>query len=78
MHNSEPRPILTAADVTEEVLNDVWGVVEGWYMDQPVDWEDVLERVEKGDAWDFGTQMDSPAINKIKRTIRKWKSEASE
>lgn len=74
--------VLEAADVTEAILKSVWSVVEGWYLDGPIEWDDVLSRVERspeadGRYLDFGRLEDSPALRLIKRTIRQWKREAS-
>lgn len=74
--STEPRYIRTAADVTEDVTQAVWEVVEGWYLDRPIDWEDVFDRAERWSDLDFGQDWDSPAIRKIKRTVREWKREA--
>lgn len=68
-----------ADGVTEEILDAVEGVVDGWYSTGRIDWEDVWDRVE-GTRLDDGTkltfsELDSPAQRKIKRTIRKRRSE---
>ena len=58
----EPRPILTAADVTEDVLEDAYQVFEGWFSEGAIDWEDFFERMERYYPYDFGEEMDSPAM----------------
>lgn len=73
--------IRTREDVTQEVLDLVWSYVEGWYMDTPIDWTDVLERAERsalpdGSSPDFGPDWDSPAIRRIKRDVGTMKREA--
>lgn len=72
------RIIKTRQDVTEDVLDIVWDVIEGWYMDVPIDWEDTLERAEKyaGGEWEFGTQWDDQAIRYVQRVMRDRKREA--
>ncbi|MFF8283401.1 hypothetical protein ACF06W_11835 [Streptomyces albus] len=78
---AEQKPdfeIRTADDVTDEVLEIVKGIVEGWYDEGPIDWENVWDRVEKarlddGRGIDMGEDLDSPAIRKIKKEVRAWR-----
>jgi hypothetical protein len=72
-------PEITKAEhVTEAVLDEVWSIVEGWYLNSPIDWEDVYARIEKyNDDIDFGTEIDTPAMRKIQRIVRQWKREAT-
>jgi DNA-binding PadR family transcriptional regulator len=77
---TEDHRIVEADDVTEEVLEVVQGIVEGWYDDGPIDWEDVWDRMEKtrlkdDRGIDMGEDLDTPAIRKIKREIRKWRAQ---
>jgi hypothetical protein len=77
------REVATKEDVTPDVVEMVWGVVEGWYLNEAIDWQAVLERVEGYTLPDrrrisFGPEDDSPAIRSIKSTIRKMKKEANE
>lgn len=73
-----------AADITPEVLEAGFSVVDGWFMDEPIDWETVLDRTEgylqgKGpDGRDlvFGEDLLSPAIRKFQRELRRMKKEA--
>ncbi|MFE9525154.1 hypothetical protein [Streptomyces sp. NPDC006631] len=72
--------VRTAEDVTEEVLEIVRGIVEGWYDEGRIDWEDVWDRMERsvlddGRGIDMGQDLGSPAILKIKREIRKWRAQ---
>jgi hypothetical protein len=71
--------VRTAEDVTDEVLEIVQGIVEGWYDEGRIDWEDVWDRMEKsvlddGRGIDMGEDLGSPAIKKIKSEIRKWRA----
>jgi hypothetical protein len=72
--------VRTAEDVTDEVLELVKGIVEGWYDEGRIDWEDVFERLEykrtldDGRGIDLGEDLNSPAIKKIKSEIRKWRA----
>lgn len=68
--------VTAAADVTPEVMDYARSVVEGWYNDGRIDWENVWERMDgttlnDGTQLDLGTEIDSPAMRKIQRTIRK-------
>jgi hypothetical protein len=71
--------VRAAEDVTDEVLEIVQGIVEGWYDEGRIDWEDVWDRMEKsvlddGRGIDMGEDLGSPAIKKIKSEIRKWRA----
>jgi hypothetical protein len=71
--------VRTAEDVTDEVLEIVRGIVEGWYDEGRIDWEDVWDRMEKsvlddGRGIDMGSDLGTPAIRKIKSEIRKWRA----
>lgn len=71
-------------DVTETVIEEGQNIVEGWYMDCPIEWEDLVNRLEeyllgKGpDGRDlvFDDQMDGPALRKLQRELRRFKREA--
>lgn len=77
---AEDFKVEAAEDVTEEVMELVRGIVEGWYDEGPIDWENVWDRMDKsfledGRGIDMGEDLGSPAIRKIKREIRKWRSQ---
>lgn len=62
--------VLKKEDVTDEIIDIMLGVVEGW-----IDWEDVWDRAKgaelaDGTELDFGTDLDSPAMRNIKERIR--------
>jgi hypothetical protein len=70
--------VRTAEDVTPEIIEIAQGIVEGWYDEGRIDWEDVWDRMEKsflddGRGIDMGEDLDSPAIRKIKKEIRAWR-----
>lgn len=76
---SEFVTVITAEDVTDEVMESAFAVVDGWYQNSRIDWEDVLDRVEyrgleDGRALDFGDSLDSQAIRRIKYLVRKARS----
>ncbi len=67
--------VRTAADVTEEVLDIAREVVDGWYAEGRVDWENVWDRMDGGELedgtfLDLGEDLGSPALSKIKRVLR--------
>lgn len=73
----------TAEDVDADVLEAGWSVVEGWYLDSPIDWEELLKRTESylegegpgGSDVTFGPDADTPAIRYLKRELRERKRE---
>lgn len=72
--------IKEANQVNDEILRLVFDIVDGWYPDGPIDWEDLLDRVDRaelsdGSIVDLGDSMISPAIKKIKREVRKYRSQ---
>lgn len=79
---AEPKPdfeVRNVEDVTDEVLEIVKGIIEGWYDEGRTDWENVWDRVEKvplddGRGIDMGEDLDSPAIRRIKKEIRAWRN----
>lgn len=50
-------------------------VIEGWYADTRIDWEDALYRIEKYSDMDLGTEMDSQLIKDIQTYARQIKNE---
>lgn len=70
--------VLTAEDVTPEIITLIKSLVESHYDEGPIEWEDVWDRVEKrrlddGRGIDMGQDLGSPAIKKIKKEIRAWR-----
>lgn len=70
--------VLTADDVTPEVMALAWGIIEGWYAsgDEKIDWEDVWDRMdgahlEDDSLVDLGGQTDTPAMRRIQREMRR-------
>jgi hypothetical protein len=65
------KPIRTAEDITEPLIDVIETVFEGWYADEPrIDWLAFLERVEIMGHVDFGSSMDSPAIKAVKKIVK--------
>ena len=72
--------IVTAADVTDEIIEQAVEITDGWYADGPIDWDDVWDRLERsrladGRGIDLGNDQDTPAMRKIRREIRKRRRE---
>lgn len=64
------RTVIEANDVTQEDLDEALSIVEGWYDEGRIDWDDVWERMERYSDLDLGTEIDSPAMRKMKRYVR--------
>lgn len=65
-----------AQDVTEEMVDEAWEIVDGWFQDAKIDWERVWDRLDgmelkDGTYLDLGTDLGSPALRKIQAEIRK-------
>ncbi len=78
----ETTPVVQANQVTEEILQFAYDVVDGWYQGTSrmtiSDWEDLLDRIdglelEDGTILDLGKNMLSPAIKKIKAHVRDYR-----
>jgi len=70
--------VIEESQVTEEILQIAFDVVDGWYQDVRVDWEDAIDRMDgaelpDGSILDLGNSMMSPAIRKIKREVAKYR-----
>lgn len=76
-HDTEPGiamsvvSVVEATDVTDEIMELIYSIVDGWYQSGRIDWEDVIDRAEDMGDLDFGDSMVSPAIKKIKSRIRR-------
>lgn len=74
--------VIASEDVTPEILAVVEGIVDGWYPTGRIDYQDLLDRVERttldnGTWLDLGGDMLSPAIKRIKAHVRKYRALAS-
>jgi hypothetical protein len=68
-----------ATDYEERAMDDhlrevIESVVDGWYPEGRIDWDDFLYRVEKMADVDLPTDMLSPAIKAIKNYVRQYRS----
>ncbi len=57
----------------EELMTEAEAIVDGWYADGTIDWEDFLYRLEERADVDLGNDADSPQIRKIKAHVRKYR-----
>lgn len=65
----------TADDVTDELVRIAVDIVDGWYSEGRIDWEDVFDRIERsplddGREIDLGTDLGSAALTALKRRVR--------
>lgn len=72
MQDYAPR---TAEDVTDELVQQTVDIVDGWYNEGRIDWEDVWDRLEKrtlddGRGIDLGEDLGSPALTTLKLRVR--------
>lgn len=68
-----------AEDVTPEILEAAESIVNGWYADGRVDWQDFIDRLDgtpldDGTRLNLGDTMTSPAIRKIKAHVRAYRA----
>lgn len=72
------RPLtspVAADDITDEIVQIGVDVVNSWYAEGRIDWENVLDRTEgtelaDGTELDWGTDTSTPAIAAFKRRVR--------
>jgi hypothetical protein len=67
--------------VTDEVVGLAYDIVEGWYPEGSIDWEDVWDRLdgselEDGTTLDLGTDLLSPELKQLKRDVQKRRRES--
>jgi hypothetical protein len=68
------REIRTAQDA-DTLRHDIAEVFDGWFAFVPsIDWDDFLERLESRGDYDLGSDMNSPAIRRIKQIVRSLRS----
>lgn len=67
---------LSINDITEAFADDFYeNVIDGRYEDSPIDWEEAINRYERYTDVDFGDSLTSPAIDKLKRAVRRIRAE---
>lgn len=72
--------MVTAKDVTDEVIEYVVDLVDSDYGDSPIDWQSVFDdRLEgmtmaDGRTLSLGEEYDTPAQRKVQRAVRKIRS----
>lgn len=69
----EDREVASAADISSELLEDLYSVIDGWYAKGPIDWDDCLFRVEKR-GWALPDQLNDPVIRRLQREARKYRA----
>lgn len=78
MSQTEWTSIHDYEDVSDEILNMAHRIVDGWYSEIRIDWADFWDRLEgsflnDGTRLDLGTDLDSPALKRIKRAVRDYR-----
>lgn len=66
--------------VTDEIVEHAIVMVDGWYPDGPIDWEDVWDRLDgselsSGARLDMGTNLLSPGIIALKKAVQRLRKE---
>lgn len=61
--------------VTDEILEQAFAIVEGYYLESPIDRFDFIDRLETWSGIDLGSKIDSPAIEFIIRKARAHRRE---
>lgn len=69
------NPLIEEADATDEVITIVMSIVDGWYSETAIDWDDVWDRADgtelpSGEVLDI-ENLASPAIRRIKQEVRR-------
>jgi hypothetical protein len=67
---STPRP---AAPDIEPLRETIESIVDGWYPEGRIDWEDFLDRLEAQTDTDLGDDLLSPTIKAIKAHAREYR-----
>jgi hypothetical protein len=76
--------VLDTADITDELAEDFYETcVSGWYDDEPIDWENAIERWGKyhrksgpaGEDVTFGPQQQEAPERKLRRMVRRIREE---
>ncbi|MFI6495997.1 hypothetical protein [Nonomuraea typhae] len=63
-------------EVTDELVEAAYEIVDGWYQTGQIDWEDVWDRLERQiDDLDLGTDLGSPELKELKRRVLKMRKE---
>lgn len=63
-------------DITEAFADDFYDMaIDGRYEDSPIDWQEAINRYERYTDVDFGDSWISPAIDKLKRAVRRIRAE---
>lgn len=69
------REIRTTEDA-DSIREDIESVFDGWFSEGNIDWEDFLDRLERGTNYDLGESLDSPAIRRIKAIVRELRRQS--
>lgn len=73
---SEYKEIREPGDVTQAHIEEAAEMREGIYGGVPLDWQEVIDRLETSDE-DWGSSMESSAIKYLQKEVRKLLRERS-
>lgn len=72
-----PRLILTRADA-DSIRKEIESVYDGWFADSyRIDWEDFLDRLDSFPHIDMGSNLESPAIRRIKAIVAELRGQST-
>lgn len=64
-------------EVTDELVEAAYEIVQGWYQEGRIDWDDVWDRLESQvNDLDLGTELESPELLELKKRVLKMRREA--
>ena len=67
---SEFREIRDRQDVTDDHVEEAADMREGMYGGERLDWDDIIDKLERNSGEDWGSEATSPAIIELKRRVR--------
>ncbi|MFI5877541.1 hypothetical protein ACIBAH_34930 [Streptomyces sp. NPDC051445] len=70
---SEDIEIKSTADISSELLEDLYAVVDGWYAEGRIDWDDFFYRLEKR-GYSLPDQLSDPVLTRLQREVRKYRA----
>lgn len=69
------RPIRSVDDIDDTILTAAYDIVEGWYLEERIEWTDFLDRLETWVSIDLGSDMTAPWIEHLKKKVRAHRKE---
>lgn len=69
------RPIRSVDDIDDTILTAAYDILEGWYLEERIEWTDFLDRLEVWVSIDLGSDMTAPWIELLKKKVRAHRKE---